>query len=475
MAKYDSMKNLDKIAKAGEDSSNQFKVDIRNIDSLASEMVAFSNSEGGRIFIGIDDGGGIRGLTSEDVRRINALISNASSQHIRSPISVKTENITIDEGKSVIILTIPEGIDKPYFDKDGVIWFKNGSDKRRINSKEELRRLFQNVDSIHADEIPTNAYLDKLDRKYFAGFLRDKFKIEQPDNEQELKKLLSNMNLADDKGFLNLAGLLLFAENPEFTKPAFILKAVCFPGNTVAVNSYIDSEDFSGRVPDIFKGAIAFILRNLKKIQAAQSVNSIGIPEIPLIVFEELIVNALIHRDYFINSPIKVLIFDDRIEIISPGVLPNHLTIEKIIAGNSVIRNPVLMSYAAKGLLPFRGLGSGIRRALDEWNNIRFVNDSDANLFKSIIYRFKINEPINGLEKYDISSHELLNEPINEPIKFLLKELRENPKTSYSELEKRLNISRSTVMRNIKLLKDLGRIRYRGSKKIGYWEVTDKE
>ena len=98
-------------------------------------------------------------------------------------------------------------------------------------------------------------------------------------------------------------------------------------------------------------------MRNLHKVQEGPSINSMGIPEIPQIVFEELLVNALVHRDYFISAPIRIFIFENRIEIISPGHLPNHLTIAKIKAGNSNIRNPILASYVAKGILPYIRIG----------------------------------------------------------------------------------------------------------------------
>jgi len=116
-----------------------------------------------------------------------------------------------------------------------------------------------------------------------------------------------------------------------------------------------------------WKGCLAFILRNLIKQQESKSINSTGSPEIPVTVFEELLVNALVHRDYFINATIKIFIFSDRIKIQSPGVLPNHLTVEKIKLGNSNIRNPIIASFVAKGLLPYRGLGTGITRALKDW------------------------------------------------------------------------------------------------------------
>jgi len=349
------MEKLKKQIARGEDSRNQFKADVHNADSLAGEMAAFANSDGGTIYIGVADDGSIPGLSQKDVGRINQLISNAASQHVRSPLSVQTKNVLVEDEQVVIVLTVPGGMDKPYFDRKGVIWLKTGSDKRRVNSKEELRRLFQSVDLLHGDEIPTKAGIDKLDRLRFRDFLKEIYKIDLPEQPDELLKLLQNMNLASENGFLNLAGVLLFAEKPEWIKPVFMVKAVSYPGNDIVISEYLDSEDFCGPMKKIFDDSLAFIMRNLKKVQAGQNVNTPGIPEIPQIVFEELLVNALIHRDYFISSVIRIFIFEDRIEIISPGHLPNNLTIEKITAGNSNIRNPILASFVAKKIASLPG------------------------------------------------------------------------------------------------------------------------
>ena len=123
------------------------------------------------------------------------------------------------------------------------------------------------------------------------------------------------------------------------------------------------------------------------KVQAGRGVNAPGLPEIPEAVFEELLVNALVHRDYLVSAPIRLFVFDNRIEIISPGHLPNNLTVEKIRAGNSNIRNPILVSYVAKGLLPYQGLGSGIKRALGKWPTIDFTDDHDGGLFTATVHR----------------------------------------------------------------------------------------
>jgi ATP-dependent DNA helicase RecG len=371
----------------GEDSTRQFKADVSNGESLASELVAFANSEGGTIYIGITDDGEMPGLTLQDVTRINQLIGNISSQQVRSPMTVTTENIRLENGRIVIVVTVPKGIMKPYFDKNGVIWLKVGADKRRINSREELLRIFQSTSLLHGDELPANARIDKLDPILFRKFLRDHYDCEYPQSEEDLLRLLQNMNLATNDGQLNLAAVLMFTERPESIVPSFVIKAIRYPGNEIHVTDYVDTEDFSGPLQCNFDDAMAFIMRNLHKIQAGRDVNAPGTPEIPRTVFEELLVNALVHRDYLVNAAIRIFIFDNRIEIVSPGHLPNNMTIDKIIVGNSNIRNPILATYVAKGLLPYHGLGSGIRRALKLWPDIDFKNDRDGCLFTAIIHR----------------------------------------------------------------------------------------
>lgn len=474
------IKELNKQITRGEDSKNQFKADVRNLDSLAAEITAFANSDGGTIYIGVADDGSVPGLNKKDVVRINQLISNTASQHVRSPVTVNTANVLVAKNRIVIVLTVPKGIDKPYFDKNGVIWLKTGSDKRRVNSKEELRRLFQSIDLLHGDEVPTKAGIDKLDRLRFRDFLKEVYNMDIPDDPEKLTALLQNMNLASDVGTLNLAGVLLFAENPEWIKPEFIVKAVRYPGNSISTSEYLDSEDFSGPMKKIFQDTLAFIMRNLKKIQDDQNINSPGKPEIPKIVFEEILVNALIHRDYFVSAAIRVFIFDDRIEVISPGHLPNNLTIEKIRTGNSNIRNPILASFIAKKILPYRGLGSGIKRALDEWEYIDFIDDREGCTFKVVIKREKVEKILiidNNLDRDKILKahysdiHAPLNAPLNDIQVQIIELIKADIKISYNKLAEKLKKDRSTIMRNIQKLKDAGLLQRIGSKKTGYWQV----
>ena len=188
----------------------------------------------------------------------------------------------------------------------------------------------------------------------------------------------------DKNGTINIAGSLLFGKNNKHRLPAFIVKCVTYPGENIDVENYIDSQDIFGTLKNVFDDTMGFVLRNIRRVQKDQNVNSLGELEIPKIVFEELIVNALIHRDYFISAPVRIFVFSNRIEIISPGHLPNNLTIENIKRGNSNIRNPILATFATK-LLPYRGLGNGIRRALQAYKKIEFIDDQDGNSFKVLV------------------------------------------------------------------------------------------
>jgi ATP-dependent DNA helicase RecG len=452
----------------GEDSMRQFKVDVKNCDSLASEMAAFANSEGGVVFIGVADDGSIPGLSKKDVARINQLISNTASQHVRSALTLQTKNVAMENGRIVIVLTVPKGIDKPYFDKNGVIWLKCGADKRRVNSKEELRRVFQSVDQSHADELPTKAGIEKLDKLRFRDFLKDVYKQEFPDSAKERLKLLQNMNLATDDGKLNLAGVLLFAERPEWIKPQFIVKAIRYPGNDIHVSDYLDTEDFTGPLSRIFDDSMAFVMRNLHKVQAGRGVNAPGVPEIPESVFEELLVNALVHRDYLVSAPIRLFIFDNRIEIISPGHLPNNLTVEKIRAGNSNIRNPILISYIAKGLLPYKGLGSGIKRALEEWPQIEFTDDREGCLFTVMVHRKEVDSSV----KTKSSPKSSLKSSLKTEDK-IVERIRQDVFITTEKLGKNLGISKRAILKQIEKLKKQGRLRRIGPARGGRWEVVE--
>jgi len=375
------------IISKGESSTVQFKERVNDAYSIATEMVALSNSQGGLLIIGVNNKtGALNGLSFGEIEATNQLLVNAASDNVKSPIIIFTEQLSM-EGHTIIVAHIKEGSDKPYRDNKGVVWVKNGSDKRKVVSNDELLRMLQSSGNLAADEesVPKTTIND-IDVDLFKEFIKKKTKKSFARLKLNLLQILNNMGFADGEQ-LSLAGLLFFGLNPQAFKPVFSVQCVAFVGNDIAGNEYRDSEPpFEGNLTKLYEQTMSFILRNLHRVQVEKSFNTLGRLEIPEKALEELVVNALIHRDYFIKSAIKIFIFDNRIEIISPGKLPNTLTVEKIKSGTSIARNPILFSNA-RYLLPYIGIGSGIPRALASYPKIDFVNDADRELFIAIIHR----------------------------------------------------------------------------------------
>ena len=309
---------------------------------------------------------------------------------IDPPASVTTENLKLD-GKLMIVINVPLGTDKPYAVNKTAFWVKVGADKRRA-TREELRRLMKASGAFYADEMPlAHTILADLDLFRFRSFCKRQYDQEIEQLDASAERILSNLKLVKSP-YLTLAGLLLFGKEPQRMRPQLMVKGVTFIGDSLGGTEYLDSEDIGSTLSDQFKDTIGFLKRNLRKRQNAQNFNFPGILEIPEIALEEAVVNALVHRDYLINSSIRVFVFDSRVEIISPGALPNAATIETIKAGIQMVRNPVLVSFVPKLELPYRGLGSGVPRMIEECRKANLpepelIEDKVAEAFKVVFHR----------------------------------------------------------------------------------------
>ena len=383
------------IISAGETSKVQFKRELDNQDKVAAELIAFSNSKGGMLLFGVEDKtGDITGLDYEALQKTSNALSTIANELVKPTVYITTEVITIDvsddEKKSVLVVHVDEGVGKPYKDRNGAMWIKQGADKRRITDNNEQIRLFQQSGSLYVDEmiIPNTSEAD-VDKEKVEKYLKA---IQKADSEEKVEineKLLTNLNILKDSK-MTLGGLEFFANNPQKYRPAFCIKAISFIGNSIGGSSYRDSKDIEGTIPDMFDQAMGFLTANLRSVQVEQNFNTVGVLEISKIALEELVQNALTHRDYSKNSPIRIMIFDDRVEIVSPGSLPNSLTIENIKMGNAVVRNNLMVSYCSK-LMNYRGFGSGITRALENQPNIELTNYVEGEQFIVRIPRIEQN------------------------------------------------------------------------------------
>lgn len=383
--------DIKKEVALGEDSTRQFKVQLDSAAKLAEEMCAFSNSLGGIIYVGVSDEGDIKGLTQADISKYNQLISNAANEILKPAVYPLTKIIEV-EGKLVLLINIPTGTAKPYCTSSGIYYIKSGSDKRKA-SPQELLRLFQQSASVFIDEIPVDAKVENTPNANGINLAKFYFYYERRTGKAflregvALEKALDNMNLAKD-GDWNLTGLLLFANNPQTYKPAFLIRCISYYGNDIADDNFKDRVDAVGTLDDQFRTAISFLKNNLRNVQQEGGFNQAGKLEISEIALEEAVVNALLHRDYSKNAVIRLFVFRNRVEIVSPGSLPNHLTVEHIINGNSVIRNNIIVSHATK-ILPYSGVGSGISRIIKNHPNVEFIDDKEGEQFTIKLNREK--------------------------------------------------------------------------------------
>jgi len=363
----------------GEDSTRQFKREPSADAKMAGEIVAFANSGGGRIFVGVEKDGSISGLTSEEAEKVGEDMAKVAWDSVRPAFSILSKSIPTSDG-IVVVIEIADGASKPYCDNKGVYWVKNGPDKRRVQSPEELARLFQSGEKLYAEsQVVAASTLEDFDHARFERFYETKYSESTPNRNEDAEayqRTLENLELVDS-GRVTVAGLLLFGKRLPVLLPEMKINAVWFKDNERTSTEWHDQRQITGPLSEQFDEGIGFFKRWNSRIKGEGSFNQTGRPEISETVFEELLVNALIHRDYFIKDSIKLFIFDDRIEIRSPGKLPNSLTVDQIRRGVRRSRNVLLASFAPD-LLNFRGIGSGIVRALKIWPSISWVNDTES-------------------------------------------------------------------------------------------------
>lgn len=460
------------IVRCGETSTVQFKLLFNKAEDIANELIAFSNSNGGRIFIGINDKTGeIAGLSYNQLQGIGSLVASASDVGVHPSVFPEVESVPVDD-KVVMIVTVNRGPDTPYKNNRGEVYVKQGPDKRRVTDANEMLRLFAQSGNYQPDRQPVRGTsIADLDRYALDDFFEHTFGNTSDNLGMSVDKALQNLFILDENGETTLGGLMFFGKKPQRQCPAFNIKAVWFYGNSIGGTEYRSSVDIDGSIPRMFEEGLRFIASCLHRVQAGQNFNSIGKLEIPEVALSEILQNALVHRSWLKPAPIRLLIFDDRVEIISPGSLPPTLTVDDIKMGNAFQRNQLMATLCAK-TMDYRGLGSGIIRALQTDTHIEFHNEDSGDQFRVILWRAaqeseisqKITRETEGKEKSKEKGKEESKEKI-------LQSLRLNPEITSVELQNNLGLSRSGVEKILRQLKAAGKIRRVGPDKGGYWDV----
>ena len=410
------MDDVLKQIEAGEVSGVQFKERILDKYDIACELVAFSNSHGGKLVVGIKDKTGeINALSYSEVQETTNLLSDIASENVVPSILIKIDTVEVEDG-NLVVATVKEGLNKPYHDNKGIVWVKNGADKRKVFDNAELAEMMTDCGSFAPDEAGVrDATVNDLDATTIKQFLGNRFDrvLENKGltgdafNEASLdmicsaiakghdcEKILRNLRFIRPDGSLTVAAMLLFGKYTQRWLPMMTAKCICFAGNSVGSKVFrdkVNDADMEGNLLHQYDTIMDFFTRNLHNVQVGDEFNSMGKLEIPYTSLVEFTVNSLVHRSLNMKAPVRIFIFDNRVEIHSPGALPNGLTIDDIKAGTSMPRNMFLFNNAIY-LLPYTGVGSGITRALDENIKVTFMNNDKSQEFVITVWREESNE-----------------------------------------------------------------------------------
>ena len=410
------MNDVLKQIEAGEVSGVQFKERILDKYDIACELVAFSNSHGGKLVVGIKDKTGeINALSYSEVQETTNLLSDIASENVVPSILIKIDTVEVEDG-NLVVATVKEGLNKPYHDNKGIVWVKNGADKRKVFDNAELAEMMTDCGSFAPDEAGVrDATVNDLDATTIKQFLGNRFDrvLENKGltgdafNEASLdmicsaiakghdcEKILRNLRFIRPDGSLTVAAMLLFGKYTQRWLPMMTAKCICFAGNSVGSKVFrdkVNDADMEGNLLHQYDTIMDFFTRNLHNVQVGDEFNSMGKLEIPYTSLVEFTVNSLVHRSLNMKAPVRIFIFDNRVEIHSPGALPNGLTIDDIKAGTSMPRNMFLFNNAIY-LLPYTGVGSGITRALDENIKVTFMNNDKSQEFVITVWREESNE-----------------------------------------------------------------------------------
>ena len=352
-----------------EDQSREFKRLIDNPESLAGEIVAFANSDGGALYLGVDDDGSVVGVADADAA-LQSLV-NICRDRCVPPVSPVIETQTID-GKAIIVLTVSPGFNrlKPYRTAGGRFYIRVGKDKKDATGR-ELMRIAQAAGELHYDESPVlGVTVADLSLAAFSAYHEQQFGLpleaQLAQTGLTLAMLMRNLRLVhelDGEQVLSVAGLLVFGEAPQRFMPQSRLSAVAFAGADED-SDILDRREITGRLPQIIDETRLFLERNIR-VPARE--HGFGREDLWLYdrkALGEAVVNAVAHRDYSLSgSQIRVFLFGDRIEVRSPGRLPNSMALENIKLGVHAERNRAIATLLTQ-LGYMSAIGTGVPRLI---------------------------------------------------------------------------------------------------------------
>ena len=323
---YSTTELIEKII-LGEDSTIEFKREMPHRDSLADEIAAFANTQGGMILIGVDDYREIVGLELQELDRIEKTIVEICENSIEPAVPIFTEKLRIDD-KNILKIEVPRSL---FVHKTSNGYFaRQGSSKREMPT-DQLARLLQSRSQARIitfdEQLVPNTHKETLRESLYRRFITEDAAADV------IEDLLLKRSLLVQEGReirASVAGVLMCHETPDdFLYNSFI-QAVYYSGKEKDANYQIDAKDFRGPLDQQIIDAFKFVQKH-NEVSARKEIGRIDRPQYSVRAVFEAIVNAVVHRDYSKSgSKIRLFMFKDRLELYSPGALANTVTIDKL-------------------------------------------------------------------------------------------------------------------------------------------------
>ena len=477
---------------SGESKNIEYKVSLPDKnEKYMKTIVAFANTQGGKLIVGVDDKTHqVVGVENDILFPLMDGIANAVSDSCEPQIIPDIEPQTID-GKTVIVVTVEAGKNRPYYlkskGKDNGTYIRVAGTSRQA-FPEKIKELEMEGARISWDELTCVGYpvseeateklcrdIEKFRKK--AGMSKHSVKKEQLINWKILKQ-------SEGQLLATNAYALLTSDYFSFSKT----QCAVFKGTDRAV--FLDKREFTGPIYVQIEEAVDFVLRNIRLGATIDGLVRKEKYELPPEAIREMIINAHCHRNLLDESCVQIAIYDDRLEVTSPGGLYNGLTYEEVMNGHSKIRNKGIANiFSQMGLV--EAWGSGIKRILNEAEEYglpkprfqEFDNMFRVELFRNPYpmtddkekHRRNIGE---ASEKHRRSigeaSEKQRKADLNDTQQKIVKLLSENPQLSAVKLADKIGVASRNIENNIKMLKEYGILIRHGSPKNGYWEIVDE-
>jgi len=350
-----------------ESVSLEFKEKIPNKNQIVKTIIGFCNRFGGKLVLGVRDDGEVLGVPETG---IEALIDSLHESIFKSCTPTILPSIYLQrfEEKIVLVIEVSSGVNKPYFlTTEGLshgAYIRLGSVTISA-TPEVIDELKWQAKGFSADETPVyGASLADVDEKQFLEFLQVRrlaYRIE------DQKNLMTHYKLTiDEHGriYPTMAGLLLFGHEPQRYFPEAFVICSHFKGKSG--REVMATRDCSGNLFQQTEESLSFILSRINRIFDIKKAKREERFEIPQIAIREIVINAIVHRDYRLPGPVKIAIYDDRIEIFSPGNFPGPLQVDQLEMGITYIRNTIICKiFREAGYV--EKLGSGFLTLFDTY------------------------------------------------------------------------------------------------------------